>query len=84
MNSDRWIFPRQQSQWNACVNVHTRVNASVRNMRELSPVAIRCDMPGDAAIDQRVTSSELPRMQQFWQSTQFLVAEAALRGFRRK
>ena len=84
MNSDRRIFPRQQPQWNACVDVHTRVNASVRNMRELRPAAIRCDMPGDAAIDRRVTSSELPHTRQFGQSTQFLVAEAALRGFRGK
>ena len=37
---------------------------------------------GDAAIDQGMTLSEVPRRRQFWQSIQFQVSKKSLHGFR--
>lgn len=77
-NSVRCKVFRRQFVAFYCATDHTNGSASVTNTTNLRPVRVRCDMPGDVAMDQRATSSKVPRRRQFWQSTQFLVGAAAL------
>ena len=79
----RMVLRRESGDY-MCANVHMNGTASVSNMTNFRLVRFRSDMPDDAAIDHRATLSEVPHRRQFWQSTQFLVVESALKGFRRK
>lgn len=84
VNSARQKFSPHEFADVYCANVHMNGTVSVTDMTSLRSVRFRCDMRDDGAIDQREMLSEVPRRRQFWQNTQFLVAEAALRRFRRK
>ena len=68
-----------------CASVQCSGGARESEATNVLAVSIHGDkrhVQGDAAIDQGMTSSEVPHRRQFWQSIQFQVSKKSLHGFR--
>lgn len=85
-NRDRAVRSLDRPDARFCASVQCSGGARESEGMNVLAVSIHGDkrhIEGDVAIDQGMTSSEVPHRRQFWQSIQFQVSKKSLHGFRR-